>query len=361
MTARERLFAPLPRGLNLTVSGLVVATIALTARAVALISPVTLHPRTLTAAATFDLTITTSLVVWWILRREFGWSLRALATLLAGTATLAGFVLPAAQQGPLRFAQLAIAPVEVALIIYLIHRVVRARRNQVGDPESPTDPRAIILAGAKSVAGEGRFAEILADEISVLYFALAARPAVERASLPEGDCAGGHRRNDRWFTYHRKAAYGGVVFAFVLISLAEIPALHLLLGLWSDRLAWLVTALGAYGMLWLIGDWRATRNLPILVRGEDLHIRFGLRWRIDIALDDIVAFRSPTAAERSRKKLVDLKLALPMSRWKVLELKRPVEARGIYGRRRTVRTLGLAIDEQDRFDTLLADSSAISD
>ena len=45
-------------------------------------------------------------------------------------------------------------------------------------------------------------------------------------------------------------------------------------------------------------------------------------------------------------------MALPGFRWQVLELDRPVEAQGIYGLRRSVRALGLSLDEPK----LLADA-----
>ena len=134
------------------------------------------------------------------------------------------------------------------------------------------------------------------------------------------------------------------------MTAVEVVSVHLLARMWSERLAWVLTALGVYGALWLVGDWRACKHGPIRLDDGVLRIRFGLRWRLDVPLSRVAALRPPTSKEMATKRAVDLRLALPGSRWQVLELDRPVEAEGIYGLRRTVRTLGLGLDEP----TLLA-------
>lgn len=351
-SARSMALLPLPRGLNLAITGLVLTGLILVARSAALLSPLTPHPLLTATAATFDLTVTASLLAWWMLARDFGWSARALVGLFLASLMLAGAVLPAAQEGPLRMMHLAVAPLELFLMAYLFRRVARARRKVRAWPVGAGgfDVHDTILLATADVVGRGRFAEILADEMSVLYYALAARPTDADAN-PQAEVVA---EAPPALTYHRKTAYGAVVFALILTSLGEVPAMHFLVRLWSDRVAWVITALGVYGVLWVIGDWRACRLRPIRVVDGTLRIRFGLRWRMDIPLERLVAVRAPTPAEKATRGSVDLRLALPGGSWTVLELDRPVEAVGMYGRRRSVRTLGLGVDEPARLGAIFA-------
>ncbi len=201
--------------------------------------------------------------------------------------------------------------------------------------------------------------------MAVLYYALAPHPGGRdtRGSEPTAgaevdpaeSAAPATAADPATLTYHRKTAYGAIVFVLLLATLAEVPAVHFLVRQWSERAAWLLTGLGLYGVLWIIGDWRASRTRPIRVEDGTLRVRFGLRWRLDIPLGAILEVRAPTTAEKSARDAVDLKLALAGASWMRLELDRPVQARGPYGMRREVRTLGLGLDEPDRLRTLLAD------
>ncbi len=354
-SARELALAPLPRSLTVTACGLVLAMIAVLARAAALASLGTGHPQLITAAATFDLTVTDSLVAWWMLRREFGWSARALVALFFGSMMVAGLILPAGQEGALWFMHVAVAPLELLLIVYLFRRIAKARRGAVARRSAAggLDVQDMILGATSEIVGTGRFAEVLAYEISVLYYALARRPGSDATFAPTTE-AGETGAGNSALTYHRQSAYGPVVVMLALVTLAEIPALHLFVRTWSVPAAWICTALGVYGLLWILGDWRACRSRLVSIEDGALHIRFGLRWRLDAALDDIVGVRAPTVDEEMTKGAVDLKLALPGASWRILELDRPVVARGPYGIRRTVRTLGLGLDEPDRLDAALA-------
>jgi hypothetical protein len=337
---------PLPRGLSVALCGLVLAAVVLVARAAAVLAPATPHPARVTAAATLDLTVTASVVTWWWLRRDFGWSVRALAAIFLTAVALAGLVLPAGREGPLHVLDLAAAPLELGLLAYLARRVVVARRRARADARAggrAPDVQDTIAAAAAAVVGRGRFAELLSYEMAVLYYALAPRG---------GGSSGGEALEPPIFTYHRKSAYGAIVFVLLLATLAEVPAAHFLVRQWSGRAAWLLTALGLYGALWIVGDWRACRARPIRLEDGVLRVRLGLRWRLDIPLGNIRAIRAPTAADKARG-AVDLRLTLPGASWTLLELDRRLEAIGPYGLRREVRIVGLGLDEPERLRTLL--------
>lgn len=303
---------PLPRWLSTTACVAVAVGIVGVARQIALFAPFSARPPVVVGAVTTDLMVTLPLVCWWMLAREYRWSPLALLPLYFGALVVAGRVLPADERQALLVFHALAAPLEI-LSVWLFVR--RARQP-------------------------GRLGEALRYEVSVLRHAFGGAPAV-----PSG--AG-------TFTVHRKTAYGAIVFALLLATAVEVPAMHFLVGLWSHKVAWALTALGVYGVLWVVGDWRAVRACPVRLDGDMLRVRFGLRWRVDVPVARIVRIRPPTPEEKATKRGVDLRLTLPGAPMMVLELDRAAQAEGIYGLRRPVRTLGLGVDEPELFKEAVA-------
>jgi hypothetical protein len=343
-TLGAKALAPLPRRLTLALFAAALGGLVLVDRRATLLGSLTTHPSLVDAAAAWDLTAGASLLCWWMLGRDFRWSAWSLVPLFFASLALAGVALPEGHRGGLRVAHLAAAPLELLALGFLVLKVRAGRRSFRSDParDGPWDAQAAMQRASAEALGPGRLAEIIAYEMSVLYYALGARH---------------HPAPADGLTYHRKTAYGAIVFAVLMATGVEVATVHFLASLWSHRLAWILTGLGVYGALWIYGDWRACRLRPVTARDGILRVRFGLRWRLDVPLRAVRAARLPTAQERADRRAVDLRLALPGTPWKVLELDRPVQAEGIYGLRRTVRTLGLGLDEPARLDAALAEAN----
>lgn len=337
---------PLPRRLTVAFGVLVLAGMLVADRQAALLGAASGHASVVDAAAAFDLTVGLTVATWWLLGRELGWGPGTLIPLYFAALAVAGLVLPEGHREGLKLAHLAAAPLELFALGFLAGKVRAGRRafrkdTAGGDgTAAPQDIQEALGHAAAAALGPGRMAHAIAYEMSVLYYGLLARG---------GDADAGDA-----LSYHRKSAWGAVVFALLMATTVEVLAVHFLVSLWSHRLAWILTGLGLYGALWMYGDWRACRLRPVRVDDGVLRIRFGLRWRVDVPLDAVTELRAPTPEERATKGSVDLRLALPGSPWQLLTLDRPVQAEGIYGLRRSVRTLGLGLDEPRRLDALLA-------
>jgi len=144
--------------------------------------------------------------------------------------------------------------------------------------------------------------------------------------------------------------YGPLGFALFLLTAGEAIPVHLLVARSSPRLAWALTALAAYGLLWFVADARAARRRPVLLDAETLLVRAGLRWTIRIPRLRVVALRDrpPAAGEPS------VRAALPTTRPLWLELAEPVVAHGLYGREKLVRFVGVAVDDARALQAELA-------
>jgi hypothetical protein len=221
-------------------------------------------------------------------------------------------------------------PAEFGIFAYLIFRVRYAFRA-IADGDSNVDMLVAMQKSLCSVMPSQRLAKVIAYEAAVLYYGLfswRARPA----------------KNQRSFSYDQKVGYGGIIMALVLVTALEIVGLHLLVHRWSHGLAWLLSALGAYGVIWLLADYRAARLRPILAGEDGLHVRLGLRWTLRIPYACISAIQ-PSGTAPPRRGAGYLKATLIGPPRMVMELREPLEADGLYGLRKRVQRIGLAVDD----------------
>lgn len=140
-----------------------------------------------------------------------------------------------------------------------------------------------------------------------------------------------------------------VGIGLVLLVARWIPA-HILL----VRVGWVVTALTAYGLLWLAGDAHGVRLRPLRIDDGHLWVRTGLRWRASVPLAQIASvepLKSAAVPSRwERGYLSATPLGVPTL---LLTLRAPVTARGPYGLPRVVTRIGVAPDSRARFVEVL--------
>lgn len=243
-------------------------------------------------------------------------------------------LLPADHRQTLRLVQAAALPAEAAFVGWLAWRAGRASRA-AGAPGT-ADPVARLRAGARAVV-PAVAADVLVAELAVLYYAVGAWRA--RPHVPPGAHA---------FTTHRRSGHGGLVFGLLVVTAVEGVVAHLLVAGRSPAAAWALTALGVYGALWLVADYRAAVLRPVLWDGAALWVRAGLRWQARVAGGQVarVSRTPPAAGARSLAFLTAPNL------W--VECSAPVVLAGPYGLRREARRVGLFVDEPERLAAALA-------
>lgn len=334
-TSRLRAYAPSAAALLVVYAAVLAIThSAMFARA----------PGAIAVAATVDLTSTATLAVWWLGVRPGRvprWAL--LATLSAGVA-LAKAHVPHAPLGALVLVGIALEVASVTWLAIRLRRVARVVRR-----ERALGPIDAVAAGLREARFPPLLAALLAAELAVLWLAVTGwfrRPAPGAYSM----------RSTGWLPV------AGLI-GFLLVG--ESAATHLLLGMASPLAAWLATASSAYALLWLVADAQAIRLYPVeLVDGEPqaglggatgfapinrtLHVRLGVRWRAAIPCAQIAAATRITSAPAGA-----LSLAL-FEPTVLLELRAPVEVRGLLGRTRRTDRIALTVDEPDRLLAALA-------
>lgn len=211
-----------------------------------------------------------------------GWRTAALkAAAVAGLGALAGsLMLPADSKqlwhvvDELRFVVIAgVLLVQAGVLVMLLRTAFRARHGQ-----------NLELALARAIGerfGDGGFARMLQLEGRLWLYALARRPV--RHAFP------GHRH----FSVGKQGMNASNQFAFLVLVGVELPIAHFLIMLFDPFVAAVVTALSAYGFLFLLAEYRATRLRPVSVTGRGLQLRHGVA--TDLWLDwGVIAAAEPT-------------------------------------------------------------------
>ena len=110
---------------------------------------------------------------------------------------------------------------------------------------------------------------------------------------------------EQHFSYYEKDGNASNQFAFIMIILFEIPLAHLLLHfVWSPLGALIITIITAYGLLWMIGNYRATIKRPISISNESLYVRYGLLGNTKVNLRSIENAQMVGGRVRRRKEIV---------------------------------------------------------
>ncbi|MGK7295922.1 MAG: hypothetical protein ACNS61_08875, partial [Candidatus Wenzhouxiangella sp. M2_3B_020] len=138
--------------------------------------------------------------------------------------------------------------------------------------------------------------------------------------------------------------------AILMVAAVELVAVHILLQMWSETAALIHAALSLYGVVWLIGDYRAIRRRPHQLRATGMRVRYGLRWDLEATWDQVALARRTRQPAPGDDYLSTVPVGSPRY---VVELRAPVEATGPYGITRDVRRIGLVVDEPEAFEERL--------
>ena len=306
------------------------------------------HPDHVAGAIAFDLTVTVTFLAWLFPVRARRWPAVALIPIFLVSIALATRVLPEENRHWLTALRWIAVPLEVGLLSWIALRARRAVRAARAASATDLDTWERIRNAARSALWNRTVADILAFEISVVVYAFGPRRPF---NTPAGATP---------FFSTRRTPYGPVVVAFSLIILAETVPLHFLIARWSAPLAWALTAMGLYTLVYLLADYRAVHSRPTLLDDDFLTVRTGLRWTIRIPLSAIESIerRPPSPAdERASGKALRAYVIGGANLW--IRLRQPVEAEGVYGRRRSTRSIATAVDEPERLQAALQGKASI--
>jgi hypothetical protein len=273
-------------------------------------------PDVLAWAFTLDLTVTIPLLYYFLFVRDGLKPVSTLIPVVVICALIARFVVPTGQQQFLRQLKYLTAPLDVIALFLVARSLARGRGT-----------------------GNNVVDRLIGSELAILRYGI--------ASWRKPDAPG--------FTVHKRNDWATIVVCFIVAIAAESLGVHLLVQHWSPAVAWVLTGLDLYGILWLLGDYHALRLLPTTIEDGVLHLRYGLRWTADIALSNIATVR-PAPADWKRKGV--MKVAMLDEPKLLIELREPVTAYGLAGLKRSINAIAILPDDPERFEAVLTVRSA---
>ena len=157
--------------------------------------------------------------------------------------------------------------------------------------------------------------------------------------------------SDNGFTFHERSGWGAIVAGICVVIAGEAIGVHLLVRQWSAIVAWVLTLLDIYGIVWLINDYRALNRERTTIDRTGLHVRYGKRWVADVPLEAIESIE-PIAGEW-RKQSGALKLAMLDAPRLLIRLREPVQAIGLGLIKRSVDSIAVLPDDAEGFEASL--------
>jgi len=186
---------------------------------------------------------------------------------------------------------------------------------------------------------ENPVARFVGLELCVLYYACIA-PRRSHSGATHDEAAPTAVRT----FYHGSQARQTLAMIGVASVMEAIP-LHFLLSAYTPRLSWVVLALSAYGLLWVVGAYRALRLRPLLVYPEHVLLRLSLLSSADVKRSELLSIE-PCATSALEPGVTRMTLA---SRPNLLiQLRSPVRVYGFLGRSTYTTRIAIAVEQPEQ-------------
>jgi hypothetical protein len=297
------------------------------------------YPDKLSVAITLDFLVTLPLVFYLLIRRKnISWiAVTPVATL---GIILAGLVLPKDHQEFLAQARMvSFSLMELMVIAFLIIKAGKAKKAYNLQKDAAYDFYTALKNAVSEVVPKG-LSNLLSTEIAVFYYGLF--------------CWSKRKIESNEFTCHKENGTIAVLFVIIFMIIVETAVQHILIGLFSAAVAWIITLVSIYSVLFLFGISRSLSRRPVLLTDNKIHLRYGIISEAIIHFDNIESIQISTSVVGTNKDLIFLS---PLHKLEnknvVINLLEEGILHGFYGRKKKFKSIGFYIDDLARFKGVL--------
>lgn len=297
------------------------------------------HPETLSAAITFDLTLTVPLVYLFLIRKKDIPTTTVLPLFILGI-ILASYLIPASHQFYLNQIKKWVVPVvELVALSFVTLKVRKIQKAYKARKDNSVDFHTLIQEASREVLPK-KVDKVLAFEISLIYYGFLNWR--KRKLL------------DNEFSYHKKSGTVAILSILIGIIWVETLVIHILMQRWSPLAAWILTGLSLYTGFQIFGMLRSLSKRPISIQNDALLLRYGIMSEANVPLESIDSIRLSSKQQTFDKHICKLfPLGELESHNVLIHLKNENILEGLYGFKKTCTTIALHIDEKERFEQAL--------
>lgn len=293
----------------------------------------------LSLAISIDLLVTVPIVYFLLIRKSTIPKTTVVPFVILGLVLGTSF-LPKENQAYLELFRLWALPVlEVSILTYVIINVRKGIRAYKSQKETTLD----FYDALRKTCGEilpKKLVLPFSTEVAVFYYGFF---QWKRRELAENE-----------YSYHKESGSPALLGALIFIIAVEAVAMHFLLELWSPIFAWVLTGLSAYTAIQVFGMAKSLGQRPFVIETNQLILRYGIMNEVKIPFD---AIESVVTSNKDLEKDKLTKTLSPLGELEshnvVLQLKNENTLVGLYGLKKKFTTLGLYVDEPNRFVTEL--------
>ena len=328
---------------NILKVGFLLSIVALSF-AIARSSLILIHPEFATAI-TIDLTLTLPVAYLFFIRKSKISKLTAIGLFAFGVIS-ASFILPAGNQNFLGWIKLFAFPaLELGSLGYVGFIFYKSRKTFQSLNQKSGDALEILRETLIKEFPVVSAANALTFEIAVFYYAFISWKA---------------KRGENTFTYHKKSGVIALLSVVIFIVAVETLIAHVLIALWSEIFAWILTVISVYFLFQLFAHLKAVLLRPLEVADDKIFLRYGIFGDAVIDLENIEEIENTSATFEKRKGTGKLALfdKLEQHNLKIV-LKDEVILHGFYGIKTKVKTLYLFIDEIENFRTAITNRNSL--
>lgn len=289
----------------------------------------------LSVAVTFDLLLTVPFIYFLCIRKTNIPKITIISLLLAMIA-LASFLFPSENQQTLKLFELWILPIiELAVIIYIVYRARKTIKKYKLNKEATPDFYTALKNTCDEILPKALVTPVVC-ELAVYYYGFF---HWKKVVLKENE-----------FSYHKENS----TYLFLMVAIFFIPVetliFHILLGLWSETLAWIVTIFSIYSIVQIFGFVKSIKKRPISITKNTVNLYYGVLSEVSIPLQDIdtielssktIAYNSQTIKLSPGEKIEDHNIVIHLNKENTLVR--------YFGFKNTFKTLILHIDKKDEF------------
>ena len=288
---------------------------------------------------TFDLLLTVPFIYFLLIRKTTIPKTTVVSFLILGI-IISTIILPSENQNYLNLFKTWVLPiVEISILAFVIHHVKKGIKHYKLTKTESFDFFTTLKNTCYKILPKG-FVIHVVTEIAVFYYGFI---YWKKRDLKENE-----------FSYHKESGTIALLLVIIFLVAVETIIFHILLAMWSNVAAWVLTFLSVYSGIQIFGFLKSMSKRPISIENNKLFLRYGIMNEATIAIEDIESIEVSSKDLELNKETRKLSFLGELeSHNLIIRLKKENTLIGLYGMKRKFKNLAFHVDDKIKFEKLV--------